>query len=322
MRPKASTCASAWRASLAGAVLSTAFLAGGCSGSAPDSNTGPPAAQGPSDTATSSSTAQSVTATPTPAPDITRRLDSLAVLGHSGATGTMSDTNDPSRDAHENSWATGSNPQVESIYLRLLADHPALRGHNYNAAVNGTTVQDLSWEFDDLLAEANPLPDVILIQTIDNDIRCDGSDADNLRPFGRTLDQTLTGMEMAIPDVQFFMVSQWATVETWTSWAASHDEQVSANAGNGPCDVFTPEGTRRPAGIRSLQEIVDSYWAEVTKVCSAHPRCFSDGGAEQAEFIPTDRDVTPDLNHLSIAGQRKYAAIAWQAFPQEIKQRP
>lgn len=258
---------------------------------------------------------------PTPSPITTPRLDSIAVLGHSGATGTMSDPEDPTRDAHENSWATGDNPQVESLYLSLLEDHPALKGHNYNMAVNGTAVDALQNEFENLRRHADPLPDVILIQTIDNDMRCDGSDPDNYRPFAESLDRTLAEMEKAIPDVQFFFVSQWATVESWTTWARHHEEQVRANAGTGPCDVFDGQGKPRPAGIRSMQEIVDSYWSQVEKVCAAHPGCFTDGGAEKDEFVPTDRDVAADLNHLSIAGHRKFAAIAWRAFPEEIKQR-
>lgn len=54
--------------------------------------------------------------------------------------------------------------------------------------------------------------------------------------------------------------------------------------------------------MQSMQEIVDAYWAEVARVCSEVPGCFTDGGALQREFIPTDPYVTPDLNHLSIAG--------------------
>lgn len=312
-----------WRlGALVGFLLSMVVL-GGCSGSPSDSDTDLPAAQesGGAATPTSTSTATAATTHASPTLATTRRLDSVAVLGHSGATGTLSDPKLPTRDAHENSWATGDNPQVASMYLRLLADHPDLEGHNYNAAVNGTTVEDLSDQFESLITQANPLPDVIFIQTVDNDMRCDGSDADNYRPFARTLDRTLTEMEEAIPDVQFFVVSQWATVKEWTDWAAHFEQQVQANIGTGPCDVFTPNGTPRAAGIRSLQEIVDSYWAQVERVCAAHSGCFTDGGAEQSRFIPRDRDVAWDLNHLSIGGHRKFAAIAWKAFPDVIKQR-
>lgn len=298
-------------------------LLAGCSGDDPaagpvDESSAP---QGSSGTATSTVT-QSTTPTATAAqPTATRRLDSIAVLGHSGATGTLSDPEDPSRDAHENSWATGSNPEVQSIYLRLLQDHPALKGHNYNHAINGSGVDQLELAFEGLLDEVEVLPDVVLIQVIDNDMRCDGTDAQNYGPFARTLDRALTRMEDTIPGVQFFLTSQWATVETWTAWAVDHVEQVFANSGTGPCHVFDGQGTPRPAGMRSLQRIADSYWSEVESVCAEHPGCFTDGGAQKS-FVPTDRDVALDFNHLSIAGHRKYAAIAWQAFPDEIKERP
>ena len=234
----------------------------------------------------------------------------------------MSDPEAMTRDARENSWATGENPDVQSIYTRLLKDHPGLDGHNYNAAINGSTVDVLEWEFDSLRTQADILPDVILIQTIDNDIRCDGTDGDNYRPFGRHLDRALTHMEKTIPGVRFFIVSPWATVEAWTGWATQHEEKVLENSGTGPCDVFDETGKPRIAGIRSLQAIVDAYRAQIEKTCAAHPDCFTDGGALEQHFVPQDADLAPDLDHLSIAGHAKYAEIAWQAFPIEIKQAP
>jgi lysophospholipase L1-like esterase len=249
-----------------------------------------------------------------------KSLDAIAVIGHSGATGEMSDPERPDGDAPENSWATGDNPEVDSIYLRLLKDHPALKGHNYNRAVDGSFAVDLEAQFEGLRFE-KPLPDVVIIQTIDNDIRCDGSDADNYAPFGETLDNVLTYMAKTIPDVQFFFVSQWGTVQTSTALAAQYFGQVTENSSPGPCQLFKPDGTVRPAGVRTLQRIVDSYWAQVVKVCAAHPGCYTDGGAEQ-KLVPTAQDLVSDGNHLSVAGHEKFAAIAWDALPDEIKQRP
>ena len=139
MRLQTSPCKALAGTSAAGALLSMTLLASGCagSGSATESESNRIAAQEPSSTAMSNR--HQPPPTTDAAPARTRRLDSIAVLGHSGATGTMSDPGDPSRDAHENSWATGDNPEVESIYLRLREDHPDLKGHNFNAAVNGTT---------------------------------------------------------------------------------------------------------------------------------------------------------------------------------------
>jgi lysophospholipase L1-like esterase len=209
---------------------------------------------------------------------------------------------------------------VDSIYQRLAQQHPAMRGHNYNFAVNGSTVDNIEFQLQKLLREADPLPDVVIVQTIDNDMRCDGTDPENYAVFGSTLDWMLRLIQKKVPGAALFLVSQWATVETWATWASRHPEQVADNSGNGPCDVFTSDGTVRQARVRSMQSIVDGYWAQVEKVCAALPDCYTDGAAMQAMTV-TDRDVAADLNHLSITGHAKMAAIAWKAFPAAIKGR-
>ncbi len=60
-------------------------------------------------------------ATPTPAGR------GVVVIGHSGATGMNSDPAHPGGNAPENSWATGTNPAVNSIYQRLAAQDPSYR---------------------------------------------------------------------------------------------------------------------------------------------------------------------------------------------------
>ncbi|HEX7187704.1 MAG TPA: SGNH/GDSL hydrolase family protein [Actinomycetes bacterium] len=253
-------------------------------------------------------------------PSTTVQLDAIAVLGHSGATGTMSDPRDPSRDATENSWATGENPQVRSVYQRLAERYPAMRNHNFNLAVNGSTVDNIEYQLQRLLMEAAPLPDVVIVQTIDNDMRCDGTDPENYARFGSILERMLNLVRRDIPGVSLFLVSQWASVETWATWASGHPDTLDENAGTGPCDVFTADAEVREAGVRSMQGIVDGYWAQVENVCAELPDCYTDGGAMQRMTI-TDRDVAPDLNHLSVEGHAKMAAIAWKALPTEIKRR-
>lgn len=266
------------------------------------------------------------TPTPTPrsspssaSPDLSR-LDSIAVIGHSGATGIRADPADPKRSASEFSWATGESPEVDSIYRRLLADHPALEGNNVNLAVNGAKVDGLEGQLDRLL-EVKPTPDVVLVQILDNDMRCDGTDPANYGPFGKTLTRVLDRLVEEIPDVQVFFVSPWANADLWTDWVAGHADKRRRNSGTGPCAVFDARGRRRPEGVRSQQEIIDSYRAEISAACSKHPGCFTDDGAELS-FVPTDADVASDLSHLSVAGHHKYAEIAWQALPDEIRDRP
>src|SRR5215831_8284077 len=61
-------------------------------------------------------------------------LRGIIALGHSALTGENSDPPSPGQPAPRNSWATGTNPAVDSIYQRLAAVDPAVRGHAVNEA--------------------------------------------------------------------------------------------------------------------------------------------------------------------------------------------
>ena len=61
----------------------------------------------------------------------------VIAIGHSGLTGENSDPDRPGQPALENSWATGTNPEVNSIYLRLVEVQPETEGHVANTAVGG-----------------------------------------------------------------------------------------------------------------------------------------------------------------------------------------
>jgi lysophospholipase L1-like esterase len=284
----------------AAALLVTAALVG-CGGSAESRGT-----QGPSGTPSTS------------APSSTPELDSVVVLGHSGTTGYASGAN-PDADVRENSWATGTNPEVASIYQRLLATHPALEGHTQSLGVDGSTVDDLVSQTQQALA-VDPLPDLVLIQTIDNDIRCDGTDPDNYQPFADTLEQVLATIEEQDEGAQVFFVGQWGSVEEYTTAISRLPSAVAANQGTGPCDVFTPEGKRNPKAEAYLQQVVDAYFARIADVCSRHAQCWTDEGAMQTMTL-APADLTDDHNHLTVRGQRRMAEIVWAALPDDIKQR-
>src|SRR5215831_13353298 len=65
--------------------------------------------------------------------------NAIVVLGDGGAAGHASNRAHTFQDAPENSWATGTNPAVDSVYSRILAVNPAARGHNVNLARDGLT---------------------------------------------------------------------------------------------------------------------------------------------------------------------------------------
>jgi hypothetical protein len=257
---------------------------------------------------------------PSSAPLDTPDLDAIAVVGHSGATGTSTDPDNARGAVPENSWATGENPAVLSIYTRLLATHPALEGHNYNLAVNGSVVTNHLAQAESAMRRS-PVPDVVLVQTIDNDMRCDGTDRQHVPEFASVLEQLIRTVVGGSENAQVFLVSQWASVELYARMASREPDAVAANSGTGPCDIFDPQGRPSRSGRRSLQAIVDLYWNAIEKTCARFDRCFTDGGALQDMRVGVD-DVTLDYNHLSISGHRKFARLAWSALPAAIRERP
>ena len=61
------------------------------------------------------------------------------------------------------------------------------------------------------------------------------------------------------------------------------------------------------------QGIVEHYRQQLAAVCRTVPQCRYDNGALQ-HFPLTAADLTPDANHLSVRGHKKYAQLVWNAF--------
>ena len=238
--------------------------------------------------------------------------NSIVVLGHSGATGFGSDATDFMRDAYENSWATGTNPEVNSVYVRLLAQNPAIKGHNFNFAKDGSRVDDLVRQAN-MALKLSPPVDLVLIQTIDNDIRCDRTDAQNYAPFGAALLRALTLLHAGAPHARLFLVSQWGSVERDVAIGQQLPFSVAYASGSGPCDVYDKDGQIRPDQVKYLQDVVNHYHAELHTSCSVVPQCSTDKGAMQQLDLGVG-DLVSDGNHLSISGHRKMAAMAWAAL--------
>jgi hypothetical protein len=214
-------------------------------------------------------------------------------------------------------WATGDNAQVQSVYQHLLATHPSLEGHSFNVATDVASVTDLDQQFDRLLADARPLPDVVIIQTVDFDVRCDGTDDANYEPYAHELDRVLQLIRSQISGVQIFVVGDVGTAADFAKLIPGQKE----THGGGPCALWDPSGKVNPAGVRSMQAIFDGYWTRAKQVCGRYPWCFTDDRAFRGVRLEL-ADLTGHYKNLTIAGHAKLAAAAWQALPSEIKFRP
>ena len=234
---------------------------------------------------------------------------SLAVIGHSGATGYDSDPV-RARWSH-NSWVTGDNPLVKSLYARILARNPAVRGHKFNLAINGSNVASLLLQARKAVT-MKPTPELVVVQSIDNDIACDGTDAKRLKPFGATFSQALDALATGAPDARIFVVSQFGSPGTSVR-ALTAVQRKGLGGGSGPCDFLDATGAILPKRLAYLESVIHGYEAAVAASCKLVAACRYDGGAF-GRVVDRPEYVSSDLNHFSVKGHAKAAAVAWAAL--------
>ena len=74
-------------------------------------------------------------------------------------------------EVRENSWATGTNPDVNSLYRRILAVDPQIKDHEIALSKGGATVDDLVNQAQQAVDQQLSRP-LVVIQIMDNDIVC------------------------------------------------------------------------------------------------------------------------------------------------------
>ena len=234
----------------------------------------------------------------------------VIAIGHSGLTGENSDPDRPFQPALENSWATGTNPDVDSVYLRLIDERPDTEGHVANTAVGGASGDGVGWIRPAPALDVVAAPQLVIIQTIDNDIRCDGTDADHVVEFGDSIADALNVISTASPDSDILMVGQLgrpdpAFVERLV---AADPSQKPLLTGPAPCGFFDATGNLVEENFRSLTGIIDGYEAEQQRRCDAVAHCRTDGGV-RAAYVDVLENFSPDWNHLNVRGQAAAAEL-------------
>ena len=234
--------------------------------------------------------------------------NSIAVLGHSQATGESSDPDQPGVEVRENSWATGTNPKVDSLYLRLLSHNPAIEGNNTNLAQGGATVDELALQADELLG-TEPRPELIVVQIMDNDMVCPAPAA-ALSEFQSKLASSLSKLAKGAPDSAIFVVSQTGSPTDELKTLTPADR--AALGATGPCDYINPAGKSVPNKLARLEKAVHDYEAQLKSACKQVRQCTYDGGAF-GRVINKREYVVADF-HASIKGHANAAAVAWSAL--------
>jgi lysophospholipase L1-like esterase len=240
---------------------------------------------------------------------------SMDALGGSVTRGFNTDCPDAWVDCPGNSWATGANPAVDSVYLRLLALNPRLRDHNANDAASGSTMADLDEQAQSAVRRNAEL---VMIAMGTNDA-CGGhtgamTEVSVFRDeFAKAMDTLTAGLPRAwvhvvsIPD----LYRRWETFHTIPS-------AVKAWRSIPFCPTLlthptssAPSDAGRRAAVRA--RVLD-FNSVLAQVCAKYPRCTTDGGAAFRARVTAADFSTHDYWHPNIAGQAALAGLVWETL--------
>lgn len=288
-------------------------------------------------------TTESALAVPTPTPAITGPPGSVAVLGDSISAGTGT-SGLPSTEQPTNSWATGTNASVLSIYQRLLAINPAISGKNYNQASNGKRMEDAN-------DQANAMPtdtQLVLMQMGGNDLCRDTPEQmPSVAQYRAWFAEALDAIAARTPTARISISSVPDIYNLWYLRGAPNppNSQPSSRAGTArvywdtlaiiPCKSMVDNPTDMSASAVTRRDTVRQrnidYNSALASECALRLRCRFDANATfnfssnrlnppygdlkpRAEWGFVDDDIsTIDHFHPSTSGQRKLAEASWAA---------
>lgn len=231
----------------------------------------------------------------------------LAAIGHSALTGEGSTIQGDSR---ANSWATGTNPDVESIYLRMIERRPETEGSVANAAVGGAVAATLESQAATVL-EQLPAPELVILQTIDNDLRCDGTDAAHAAELGEQVRSALELIVERSPNTKVLVVSQVGRPLPHAQMRAAAG--TAFPGAGGECDLFDANGQVAPDGAARLTAIIEGYEQAQREACEQVANCFDDGGAGSSFAERWEYFEGGDENHFNAVGLAALAEHMWPA---------
>ena len=242
----------------------------------------------------------------------------IVALGHSGLTGHNADPDAPGTPAPENSWATGTNPEIASVYTRLVEQRPETEGMVANEAEGGAVVGDVL-EQARTAFETVPNPALVIVQALDNDLTCEGDAATNAELFGASLADALEYVSTEAPGAHIFVVG-WTgrpNQRTIEQIIAENPELREQAGGPGPCDFYTESGDLNADAFANLTEVIETYEAVQAEVCAAVPLCVTDDGAAAAYDDTIDK-VSNDFVHLNTLGLTDFAGLMWPRIAETL----
>ncbi|KIZ18495.1 SGNH/GDSL hydrolase family protein [Streptomyces natalensis] len=233
---------------------------------------------------------------------------SLAALGDSITVGFDACT--VLSDCPEVSWATGTNPKVESLARRLVRNPAA---HSWNYARTGALMSELP---DQIEAAARHRPELVTILIGANDAcRSDVRAMTPTKVFRADFARAMKQLRRALPHTQVYVA---AVPDLLRLWSEGRKNTLGKQVWKlGICgsmlrdpDDLTWTAEQRRETVRGR---VMAYNRALARVCREDALCRFDGSVFDYRF--TDRQLsTWDWFHPGLHGQRELAELAFRTI--------
>ncbi|GHG15445.1 SGNH/GDSL hydrolase family protein [Streptomyces hydrogenans] len=291
------------RTAVVGAVLAVAALAG-CTGS-PAPRTGAAASTGPTPTPT-----------PTPTP-VSPWDDSPASVAAVGDSVTRAfDACSLLADCPEASWATGTDPAVNSLALRLLGPGRVAE-NSWNLARSGARVAALPEQMGRAAARR---PELVTVMIGANDAcRPTPAGMTPVAEFRRSFEASLARLRKDAPKARVYVASVPDLRRLWDTGRANPLVRRVWELGVCGAMLADPEDLGAAAERRrtAVRDRVVAYNEVLAEVCARDERCRYDGGAVFGFRFDESLLSTWDWFHPSREGQARLAELAYRRITEK-----
>ena len=268
----------------------------------------PPADAPPAQSSTPPDTSPSVATTLAPAGPVTR----IAVMGDSLSRGFNACAH--VGDCPEASWAGGTDPRVDSLAERVgdaVGGPVSVR----SVARSGSTAADLPRQ---AALAIDARPDLITLLSGANDV-CRAT-VDEMTPtaeYVQHVSDALQRIAILSPGTVVLVASVPDVTALLPAAADDPTARFVWSRLGGCATVLADPLSTAPAAVARRQAVrdrIEEYDAALERLCTALPRCVTDGGALHGYRPRLDQLSALDSFHPSIAGLRELARLEWNAL--------
>ncbi|MFD5522101.1 SGNH/GDSL hydrolase family protein [Streptomyces sp. NPDC127066] len=246
---------------------------------------------------------------PRPTPVWDRSPDSMAAVGDSITRGF--DACSVLSDCPEVSWATGSDPRVDSLAVRLLGTAGAAE-RSWNYAVTGARMADLPGQ---MAQAATRSPELVTVMAGANDAcRSSASAMTSVADFRAEFQDAMETLRQALPKTQVYVSSVPDLKRLWSQGRGNPLGKQVWKLGICPSMLGDADSLNSAATLRrgQVQDRVKEYNQVLREVCAKDRRCRFDGNAVFDYRFGTDQLSHWDWFHPSRDGQARLAEIAYR----------